>query len=72
MVETPKYKTTDAVDFVIVGSGAAGGVLAKELSSNGFHVVVRPLVTTGSSNRTHSAEPRRNLQKQSQLSGMAV
>ena len=37
---TPNYKTTDAVDFVIVGSGAAGGVLAKELSSNGFRVVV--------------------------------
>ena len=34
------YKTTDAVDFVIVGSGAAGGVLAKELSTNGFRVVV--------------------------------
>ena len=36
----PKYKTTDEVDFVIVGSGAAGGILAKELSSNGFRVVV--------------------------------
>jgi len=30
-VVTPQYKTTDAVDFVVVGSGAAGGVLAKEL-----------------------------------------
>ncbi len=36
----PKFKTTDEVDFVIVGSGAAGGVLAKELSTNGFRVVV--------------------------------
>ena len=35
-----KYRTTDAVDFVIIGSGAAGGVLAKELSTNGFRVVV--------------------------------
>ncbi len=26
------YKTSDLVDFVIVGSGAAGGILAKELS----------------------------------------
>ena len=34
------YKPSDEVDFVIVGSGAAGGVLAKELSSNGFRVVV--------------------------------
>lgn len=37
---TVRYATTDEVDFVIVGSGAAGGVLAKELSTNGFSVVV--------------------------------
>lgn len=30
----------EAVDFVIVGSGASGGVLAKELSVAGFNVVV--------------------------------
>ncbi len=34
------YKTSDVVDFVIVGSGAAGGILAEELSTNGFSVVV--------------------------------
>ena len=34
------YKPTDSVDFVIVGSGAAGGVSAKELSTAGFDVVV--------------------------------
>lgn len=34
------YKPSEEVDFVIVGSGAAGGVLAKELSTNGFRVVV--------------------------------
>jgi choline dehydrogenase-like flavoprotein len=34
------YKPSEEVDFVIVGSGAAGGVLAKELSSSGFRVVV--------------------------------
>src|SRR5271169_3442294 len=34
------YKPSDEVDFVIIGSGAAGGVLAKELSTNGFKVVV--------------------------------
>ena len=35
-----KYPTREPVDFVIVGSGAAGGVLAKELSASGFDVVV--------------------------------
>lgn len=38
--DQPRHKTSDEVDFVIVGSGAAGGVLAKELSTNGFRVVV--------------------------------
>src|SRR5712691_10852577 len=38
--DLPKYKTSDEVDFVIVGSGAAGGIIAKELSTNGFRVVV--------------------------------
>jgi choline dehydrogenase-like flavoprotein len=34
------YRPTDEVDFVIVGSGAAGGVMAHELSRTGFSVVV--------------------------------
>ena len=38
--DQPKYKSSDEVDFVIVGSGAAGGILAKEFSTNGFRVVV--------------------------------
>jgi choline dehydrogenase-like flavoprotein len=38
--DLPKYKTSDEVDFVIIGSGAAGGIIAKELSGNGFRVVV--------------------------------
>jgi choline dehydrogenase-like flavoprotein len=38
--EQPKYKTSEEVDFVIVGSGAAGGIIAKELSGHGFRVVV--------------------------------
>ena len=35
-----KFSPTEEVDFVIVGSGGAGGVLAKELSTAGFRVVV--------------------------------
>lgn len=34
------YPLDEAVDFVIIGSGSAGGILAKELSVNGFKVVV--------------------------------
>jgi choline dehydrogenase-like flavoprotein len=37
---TVKYRPDDEVDFVVVGSGAAGGVVAKELSTHGFRVVV--------------------------------
>ena len=36
----PAFALNAEVDFVIVGSGAAGGVLAKELSVAGFDVVV--------------------------------
>ena len=35
-----KFDTNTAVDFVVVGAGAAGGVVAKELSTAGFDVVV--------------------------------
>ena len=34
------FRPSDPVDFVVVGAGAAGGVMAKELSSAGFRVVV--------------------------------
>jgi choline dehydrogenase-like flavoprotein len=34
------YADNEQVDFVIVGSGAAGGVMARELSQAGFSVVV--------------------------------
>ncbi len=38
--EMPAFPTRTPVDFVIIGSGAAGGVMAKELSTAGFDVVV--------------------------------
>lgn len=35
-----RFAPTDEVDFAIVGAGAAGGVMARELARNGFRVVV--------------------------------
>src|SRR5258707_4966717 len=35
-----QYRPSDEVDFVVIGAGAAGGVMAKELSGAGFRVVV--------------------------------
>ena len=35
-----KYDPNEEVDFVIVGSGAGGGVMAKKLSQAGFSCVV--------------------------------
>jgi choline dehydrogenase-like flavoprotein len=35
-----RFRPTDLVDFAIVGSGAAGGIIAKELSTAGYSVVV--------------------------------
>jgi choline dehydrogenase-like flavoprotein len=34
------FQTREPVDFVVIGSGAAGGVMARELSQAGFSVVV--------------------------------
>ena len=34
------FRPGDEVDFVVIGSGAAGGVVAKELATAGFSVVV--------------------------------
>ena len=35
-----RFKSDETVDFVVVGSGAAGGVMARELSQAGFTVLV--------------------------------
>ena len=35
-----RYPQSQEVDFVIVGSGASGGVMAKQLATSGFSVVV--------------------------------
>ena len=34
------FSRTETVDFAVVGSGAAGGVMARELSQAGFSVVL--------------------------------
>jgi choline dehydrogenase-like flavoprotein len=39
-VSMVKYKPKTQVDFVVIGAGAAGGVMAMELSRAGFQVVV--------------------------------
>src|SRR5712692_1683511 len=38
--QQPKFDTQSQVDFVVIGAGAAGGIIAKELSTAGFEVVV--------------------------------
>lgn len=37
---TKTFKSREEVDFVVIGSGAAGGVVSRELSQAGFDVVV--------------------------------
>lgn len=39
-LQQPKFETQTQVDFVVIGAGAAGGIVAKELSTAGFQVVV--------------------------------
>jgi choline dehydrogenase-like flavoprotein len=34
------FRPSDVVDFLVIGAGSAGGVMAKELSTAGFRVVV--------------------------------
>jgi choline dehydrogenase-like flavoprotein len=40
LAQSVRFPPSQVVDFVIVGSGAAGGIMAKELSTAGFSVVV--------------------------------
>ena len=40
MANSAQFAQDKAVDFVIVGSGSAGGILARELSTAGFDLVV--------------------------------
>ena len=40
MPDSTTFETREEVDFVIIGSGAAGGIIAKELSTAGFSTVV--------------------------------
>ena len=56
------YKQAEAVDFVIVGCGASGSVLAHELSRNGFSVVVLEQGPWLSSNQFSHDEYRVNAQ----------
>ena len=35
-----QYSPSTEVDFIVIGSGAAGGIMAKQLSVAGFSVVV--------------------------------
>src|ERR1700687_289630 len=48
-----QYKTSTEVDFVVIGSGAAGGIMAKQLSTAGFSVVVLEQGGWGKYGREH-------------------
>ena len=40
MANSVSFDQREPVDFAIIGSGAAGGIIARELSAAGFNVVV--------------------------------
>src|SRR2546422_11421300 len=39
-VKPVKFDAQTEIDFLIIGSGAAGGIIAKELATAGFRIVV--------------------------------
>ena len=49
----PQFSPATEVDFVVVGSGAAGGIMAKQLSVAGFKVVVLEQGGWGKYGREH-------------------
>ena len=56
------FRPSDAVDFLVIGAGAAGGVMAKELSTAGFRVVVLeqgPYLTRKTTGTMRSGTPIR-------------
>jgi choline dehydrogenase-like flavoprotein len=48
-----QYPTSTEVDFVVIGSGAGGGIMAKQLSAAGFSVVVLEQGGWGKYGREH-------------------
>lgn len=40
MANSVTFDKREPVDFAIIGSGSAGGIIAKELSTAGFNVIV--------------------------------
>jgi choline dehydrogenase-like flavoprotein len=48
-----RYPTSSEVDFIVIGSGAAGGIMAKQLSVAGFSVVVLEQGGWGKYGREH-------------------
>src|SRR5215510_9121445 len=59
-----RYQNNTAVDFVIVGGGGAGSVVAKELSSAGFQVLILeqgPYIFLGGDHQTAFISRWRNL-----------
>ena len=52
-----KFQTREEVDFVVIGSGAAGGAMARELSQAGFSVVAYDAPAHGASTGRITAAP---------------